>query len=75
MKAFLELISIITISSDHKKANNIKLNQIKSMIDSFSIKEEKFINEIYYVSLGVSFNKKEIFNYLEKKKHFSFRSY
>ena len=67
IKAFLELISIITISSDHKKVNNIKLNQIKSMIDSFSIKEEKFINEIYYVSLGVSFNKKEIFNYLEKK--------
>ncbi len=66
-KAFFELISLITISSDREKINNIKLNQIKGMIDSFSIKEEKFINEVYYVNLGVSFNKKDIFNYLEKK--------
>ena len=43
------------------------------MIESFSIKEEKFINEIYYVNLGVSFNKKKIFNYL-KKKYFSINS-
>ena len=28
------------------------------MIDSFSIKEEKFINERYHINLGVSFNKK-----------------
>ena len=40
------------------------------MIDSFSIKEEKFINQVYYVSLGVSFNKKRIYNYLEKKNIF-----
>ena len=70
IKAFFELISLITISSDREKIKNIKLNQIKGMIDSFSIKEEKFINEIYYVNLGVSFNKKEIFNYLEKKNIF-----
>ena len=69
-KAFFELISLITISSDREKIKNIKLNQIKSMIDSFSIKEEKFINEIYYVNLGVSFDKKKIFNYLEKKNIF-----
>ena len=40
------------------------------MIESFSIKEEKFIDEIYYVNLGVSFNKKKIFSYLEKKNIF-----
>ena len=39
------------------------------MIDSFSIKEEKFINQVYFVNLGVSFNKK-IFNYLEDKNIF-----
>ena len=44
--------------------------KLKGMIESFSIKEEKFINEIYYVNLGVSFNKKKIFNYLEKKNIF-----
>ena len=69
-KAFLELISLITNSNDQKKINQIKLNEIKGMIDSFTITEEKFINEIYYVNLGVSFNKKEIFKFLEKKNIF-----
>ncbi len=69
-KAFLELISLIVNSSDQKKINKIKLNEIKGMIDSFSIKEEEFIDEIYYVNLGVSFNKKRVFNYLEKKNIF-----
>ncbi len=69
-KAFFELISIIVKSSDRKKINKIKLNEIKSMIESFTIKEEKFIDEIYYVNLGVSFNKKKIFSYLEKKNIF-----
>ena len=45
----------------------LTLNQIKSMIETFSIKEEKFINEIYHIKLNVSFNKKIIFNLLEKK--------
>ncbi len=70
IKAFFELISLITNSSDQKKINQIKLNEIKGMIDSFSIAEEKFINEVYYVNLGVSFNKKEIFKFLEKKNIF-----
>ena len=68
--AFLELISLIVNSSDQKKINKIKLNEIKGMIETFSIKEEKFINEIYFVNLGVSFNKKKIFSYLEKKNIF-----
>ena len=69
-KAFFELISIIVKSTDRKKINKIKLSEIKGMIESFSIKEEKFINEIYNVNLGVSFNKKKIFNYLEQKNIF-----
>ena len=40
------------------------------MIESFNIQEEKFINEIYYVNLGVSFERKKIFKYLEKKNIF-----
>ena len=64
------MISKITISSDHKDSNDIKLSQIKGMIESFTIKEEKFINDIYYVNLGVSFNKKKIFKFLEKKNIF-----
>jgi hypothetical protein len=40
------------------------------MIETFSIKEEKFIDEIYYLSLNVSFNKKKILNLMEKKNIF-----
>ena len=69
-KAFFELISLIVNSTDKKKIFKIKLSEIKGMIESFSIKEEKFINETYYVKLGVSFNKKKIFNYLESKNIF-----
>ena len=68
--AFYKLIALILKSSDQKKIIQIKLNEIKGMIETFSIKEEKFINEIYYVNLGVSFNKKKIFEYLEKKNVF-----
>ena len=66
-KAFLELIYILTKSYDHKKLTSIKLNEIKGMIETFSIQEEKFINQVYFVTLGVSFNKRKIFDYLEKK--------
>ena len=58
-KAYQNLIKLILNSSDQKKIKKIKLNEIKGMIESFSIKEEKFINEIYYVNLGVSFNRKK----------------
>ncbi len=69
-EAFLELVSSLIKSDDQTKIKNVKLNEIKSMIDSFSIKEEKFINQTYYVNLGVSFNKKKIFKFLEKKNIF-----
>jgi hypothetical protein len=40
------------------------------MIETFLIKEEKFIDEIYYLTLNVSFNKKKLFNLLESKNVF-----
>ena len=67
MEAFSELMLSLIKNSDLSKIKKIELNKIKGMIDSFSIKEEKFIDQTYYVNLGVSFNKKKIFNYLEKK--------
>ena len=69
-RAFSELISKLVKSKDLKKIKDIRLNKIKSMIDSFSVKEEKFVNKTYYLNLGVSFNKKKVFNYLEKKNVF-----
>ena len=72
-KAFFELVYSLIKSPDFKKIDNIELNEIKSMIETFSIKEEKFIDQKYYVNLGVSFNKKKIFRYLEKKSIFPSR--
>ena len=40
------------------------------MIDTFSIKEEKFVDDFYYVNIDVSFNKKKIYFYLEKQNIF-----
>ena len=69
-KAFSQLVLSILSSADQKKINQIKLNEIKGMIETFTIKEEKFIDEVYYVNLGVSFNKKKVFEFFEKKNIF-----
>ena len=66
-KGFEELMVKLIQSKDLEKTKKITLNNIKSMIETFSIKEEKFINKTYNLNLGVSFNKKKIFNYLESK--------
>ena len=69
-EAFNKLILLVVSSSDQIKMSNIRLNEIKFMIESFSIKEDKFINDIYYLNLGVSFNRKKIFKFLENKNIF-----
>ena len=69
-KAFFELIQSIVNSSELKKINKVDLKKIKRMIESFTIKEERFIKEIYYMNLGVSFNRKKIFSYLEENNIF-----
>ena len=68
--AFLKLISMLVKSNDFNKVESIGLNEIKSMIESFTIQEEKFIDQTYYVKLGVNFDKKKIYNYLEKNNIF-----
>lgn len=68
--AYQNLILSITKSTDQNKLDNLQLFDIKTMIDNFSIKEEKFIDDIYYVNLDVSFNKKKVFLFLEKKNIF-----
>ena len=70
LKAFNELIFSIVQSKDQIKLKKTPINQIKGMIETFSIKEEKFVDEIYYLILNVSFNKKNIFDLLESKNVF-----
>ena len=70
VEAFNELILSIVQSKDQVKLKNTPINIIKGMIETFSIKEEKFVDEIYYLKLNVSFNKKYIFDLLETKNIF-----
>ena len=69
-EAFNELILSIVQSKDQIKLKKTSINQIKGMIETFSIKEEKFIDEVYYLTLNVSFNKKNIFDLLETRNIF-----
>ena len=69
-QAFNRLVLSILQTQDQKKLSKTSIGLIKSMIETFSIQEEKFINEVYYLSLNVSFNKKKILNLMEKKNIF-----
>ena len=62
LEAFNELVLSIVQTKDQKKLRKTSLAKIKGMIENISIKEERFSNEIYYLTLNVSFNKKKVFN-------------
>ena len=68
--SFLNLISMITTSGDKEKIKNISLKEIKGMIDSFRISNERFINNEYFAQLEVTFNKKNVLLFLERKNIF-----
>ena len=68
--AFFKLINLLVKSNDLNKVKSIRLNEIKSMIESFTIQEEKFIDQTYYLKIGVNFDKRKIYDYLEKKNIF-----
>lgn len=68
--SFSDLISMITTSGDRKKIKNVPLRELKGMIDSFIISDEKFINNEYFANLETTFNKKKILKFLENKNIF-----
>ena len=68
--SFSNLFSMITTSGDKNKIKNISIKEIKSMIDSFTISDEKFISNEYFAKLETTFNKKKILKFLEKKNIF-----
>ena len=70
IKAFEELMGKLVQSGKLAETKNIKINEIKSMVETFTIKEEKFINKTYSLNLGVLFNKKKVFKFLERKNIF-----
>ena len=68
--AFSNLLSMITTSGDKNKIKNITIKELKSMIDTFTISNERFINNEYFAKLETTFNKKKILNFLERKNVF-----
>ena len=68
--SFLNLLTMITTSGDRDRIKNTPIKQIKKMIDSFTIAEEKFIDNEYFVNLETTFNKKKILKFLERKNIF-----
>ncbi len=68
--AFDELTSTIITTKDKKKISDIKLKEIKYLIDSFEIKNENFVDKKYIANFNVNFNKKKILNFFEKKNIF-----
>ena len=69
--AFKELIAKLTISEDKKSLNRTNLKLIKSLVDSFTIVDEKFIENKYFAKFDVDFNKKQVLNFLERENIFS----
>ena len=67
-KAFEELILRITTTDGEKISKLTNLKTIYSLIESFSIVDEKFIDNKYVSKFEVEFSKKELFRHLEKKK-------
>ena len=68
--SFFNLLTMITTSGDRDKIKNTPIKEIKGMIDSFTIGEEKFINNEYLANLETTFNKKKVLKFLEKKNIF-----
>jgi hypothetical protein len=69
-EAFLELISKITTTGDKRKIEKTPLKTIKQLIDSFTMSDERFVNNEYKVNFDVNFNKKNTLVFFEKKNIF-----
>ena len=71
LKAFNILIKKILEKKDQAKIKNISTENVKYLIDNFSILDETFENQNYQGTLEVQFDRKKIIKFLDKKKIFS----
>ena len=68
--AFEQLILITTSSSYKKRLNQTNIKNIKSLIDSFNISDEKFINNKYYAKFNINFDKRKTLKFFENNNIF-----
>ena len=69
-KAFEELILRITTLKNDELNQLASLKTIYGLVQSFSIVDEKFIDNKYVSKFEVEFDKKQVFKYLERKNIF-----
>ena len=66
-KAFEQIVLRITTLKKDEISKLINLKNIYGLIESFSIVDEKFIDNKYISKFEVEFNKRLLFNFLERK--------
>ena len=66
-KGFKTLIFRIVESKDKNLFKEVPKNKIRSLIDNFSITNEKFVNNNYEVDFEVKFDKKKLLSFIRKK--------
>tara|TARA_Y100001958_G_C21199017_1_gene525924 strand:+ start:53 stop:1129 length:1077 start_codon:yes stop_codon:yes gene_type:complete len=69
-EAFDELTRMTILTEEKNKLNNIKISEIKNLIESFKIKDEKFVQNSYIAKFEVNFNKQNTLLFFEKKNIF-----
>ena len=65
--AFKKLMRNILLSKDYDKVNYINLSVIRSMVNSFSITDENFINNNYTAKFEVLFERDKVIKYLNDR--------
>ncbi len=66
-KAFDDISQMILERKDLDKIRNTPINDIKKLIENFSILDEKFINQKYKSIMEVEFNRKKLIKFLDTK--------
>ena len=66
-KAFQDISQMVLERKDLDKIKNTRINDIKKLIENFSILDEKFINQKYKSVMEVEFNRKKLIKFLDAK--------
>ena len=66
-KAFIMLVGRLVESKDYKIFQKIEIDEIKSLINNFSVTNEKFMNNEYITEVEVEFDRKKVLNFIQSK--------
>ncbi len=67
VNSFEMLMKKVLLSSDFKKIKKANLKEVKNLISSFQIIEERFIKNEYELELKINYNESKIKKFLNKK--------